>query len=89
MGNYDLEEIKRKVRNDNIELRLHFMVDGINNEMELQEQINALIEKRNISIFCYSQKDSLITYQISNSYYVIELGHDYSEYNAKSRARKK
>jgi len=55
IGNYDLEKIKRKIRDDNLELRLHFMVDNINNEIELQEQINALIEKRNISIFCYSQ----------------------------------
>jgi len=84
IGNYDLEKIKRKIRDDNLELRLHFMVDNINNEIELQEQINALIEKRNISIFCYSQRDSLITYQIANSYYIIEFGQDYNIYNARS-----
>lgn len=81
LDNYDLEGINRKIRNDNLELRLHFMVDNLKNEKGLQEHINEIIGNRVINVSCYTQEDSLITDSIFNDYHIIEYCHDYNTPN--------
>lgn len=76
-----MEEINRKIRKDNLELRLHFMVDNLESEKGLQERINDIIGKRVINVSCYTQKDSLITDSICNDYHIIEYCHDYNAPN--------